>query len=557
MEEYYEEGLRLNPFSATLNNGDNRFNDQFEINIGASYLASQRAFWTKYNDLLNGMDKSKLTRSQQVSYEILKWECRIGLEGLQFASHLMPLDQLWCVPIIVTQQASGQGAQPFNTVKDYENWLQRIDGFIEWNRLAIERMREGIQKGYTLPDVLTKKMIPMYALQSETAVKDHIYYQPVLNFPSDIREDDSIRLARSYKNMVENKVKPSFRALHTFLTQEYLPKCRGSHGISDIPDGKAYYNYLIKVQTTTELDAEEIHQIGLNEVRRIRSEMTRIKQTVGFKGDLLAFFDHVRNNADLMPYKSPGEVIDNFASIRQRVEARIPELFDLVPTIPLQIKRVEAFREATASAHYNPGAPDGSRPGTFYVPIPDVSKYNTYADESLFLHEAIPGHHFQVSLASENLDIPSFRKFLWYGAYGEGWGLYAESLGKELGLFDDPYQHFGMLSAEMHRAIRLVVDTGIHAKGWTREEAIAYSLDNEALAESIIESEIERYMAWPGQALSYKIGQLKIQELRKLAEEKLGAKFSAKTFHNKVLESGGVPLKILEDKILAWINAEA
>jgi uncharacterized protein (DUF885 family) len=282
--------------------------------------------------------------------------------------------------------------------------------------------------------------------------------------------------------------------------------------------------------------------------------MEKVKEEVGFKGSIKEFFNYVRNKKELMPFTDPQQVIDNFTAIHKKMKPQIDKLFDLQPKTAFEVRRTEAFREASASAEYNQGSLDGSRPGIFYVPIPDVTKYNIYSDEDLFLHEAIPGHHFQISLQQENKELPDFRRTLVYSAFAEGWALYSESLGKELGLFTDPYQYFGMLGAEMHRAIRLVVDTGLHSKGWTREEAIQYSLDNEAESEAGITSEIERYMANPGQALSYKIGQLKILELRAKAENELGDDFNIKEFHNQVLESGCLPLALLEDKIIAWTD---
>ena len=301
------------------------------------------------------------------------------------------------------------------------------------------------------------------------------------------------------------------------------------------------------------MTADEIHELGLKEVARILAEMEKVKAEVGFKGDLKSFFNAVRTNKSLMPFKTPEEVIANFNAIHNTMKPKLNELFANKPKADFIVKQTEKFREASASAQYNPGAADGSRPGVFYVPIIDAATYNVFSDEALFLHEAIPGHHYQISLTIENEDLPQFRKSLWYSAYGEGWALYTESLGKELGLYTDPYQYFGMLGMEMHRAIRLVVDTGIHAKGWTREEAIQYSLDNEAESEASITSEIERYMAMPGQALSYKIGQLKIRELRAKTEQELGDAFDIREFHAQVLETGCIPLALLENKIDAWI----
>lgn len=554
LEDFHEEGLQLSPFVATLNTGDSRNNDKFELDISDQYRDDFVSYYQKYKNALEGIKRSELSADQQVSYDILLWECDINIEGGKYPTHLVPLNQLWCLPIIVGQQASGQGAVPFKTAEDYDNWLKRLDGFVSWIELAIERMKEGIQSGHTLPKPLTEKVIPQYASLAAGKPTDHLYYSPVKNIPEEIDKNEAKRIENAYSTKVENDVIPAFKKLHSFLQDEYLPSSRTSHGISSTPNGLDYYNYLIKVQTTTTLKADEIHKIGLSEVARIRGEMMKVKDQVGFKGSLIEFFDHVRNNTDLMPFKNPEEVLNNFNLIYQKIKPRVAELFDLEINIPFEIKRVEAFREASASVHYVAGAADASRPGIFYVPIPDATKYNTFSDESLFLHEAIPGHHFQASVALENTGVPTFRKFVWYGAHGEGWGLYCESLGKELGLFSDPYQYFGMLSMEMHRAIRLVVDTGIHTKGWTRERAIKYSLENEAVAEATIISEVERYMAWPAQALSYKVGQLKIQELRTKAEKQLGSRFDIKGFHTTIIESGGLPLKILEEKINSWIE---
>jgi uncharacterized protein (DUF885 family) len=356
--------------------------------------------------------------------------------------------------------------------------------------------------------------------------------------------------------MVESKIIPTFKKLHDFVSKEYLPAGRKTAGFDALPNGIALYNHYIKYFTTTEMTADEIHQIGVREVERISGEMEKVRQQVGFKGDLKAFFNDVRNNKKLMPFTKPEEVITNFNKIHETMKPNLGRLFDLTPKTAFEVRRTEAFREKSASAEYNPGLADGSRPGVFYVPVPDAKNYNIVSDESLFLHEAIPGHHYQISLQQENKELPDFRKNLWYSAYGEGWALYCESLGKELGLYSDPYQYFGMLSAEMHRAIRLVVDTGLHSKGWTREKAIQYSLDHEAESEESIAAEIERYMAGGGQALSYKIGQLKIRELRSRAEQELGEKFNIRDFHNLVLDSGCVPLKLLEDKVNIWIASK-
>jgi uncharacterized protein (DUF885 family) len=549
---YYEERLPLYPLEATMN-GDNRYNDRMSDDLSQAGKAKATVFYKKYQDELAKYDREKLTGEEKVSWDLLQWECNINLEGLKYPIELMPINQIFSTHLMIGQMASGSSLQPFKTVKDYDNWLKRVDGFVVWCDTAVVNMRKGIKTGYVLPASLIKKMIPQFSDMDHGPVKDHLFYSPVKNFPKDFSAEDKARLEKEYAAMVESKIIPTFQKMHVFIEKEYLPAGRKTNGFDALPNGKAIYDYYIKYYTTTEMTADEIHQIGLKEVARISGEMEKVKEQVGFKGDLKSFFNDVRNNKKLMPFKSAEEVIANFNKIHERMKPNLKKLFELTPKTPFEVRRTEAFREASASAEYNPGLPDGSRPGVFYVPVPDAKEYNTVSDESLFLHEAIPGHHYQISLQQENEGLPEFRKNLWYSAYGEGWALYTESLGKELGLYTDPYQYFGMLSAEMHRAIRLVVDTGLHSKGWTREQAIQYSLDHEAESEESITAEVERYMAGAGQALSYKIGQLKIRELRSKAEKEMGDKFSIREFHKLVLESGCVPLKLLEDKINAWI----
>jgi uncharacterized protein (DUF885 family) len=374
--------------------------------------------------------------------------------------------------------------------------------------------------------------------------------------PNDFSETVKKDLTAKYASVIQEKLIPKFKQMTAFLKNEYLPASRTTSGIGSFAFGPALYATYAKQWTTTEMNPAEIHELGLKEVTRLNAEMEKVKIQVGFKGTLKEFLNSVREKKELKPFKKPEDVLANFESIYARIKPNVDKLFSLQPKTKFEIRRTEAFREKSASAEYIQGAADGSRPGIFYVPIPDVTSYNVLEDEDLFLHEAIPGHHFQVSLQQESTTLPSFRKFNWFGAYGEGWALYAESLGKELGLYTDPYQYLGMLNDEMHRAIRLVVDTGLHTKNWTREQAIQFSLDNEAESKASITTEIERYMAIPGQALSYKIGQLKIIELRKKAEAKMGAKFDIRKFHEKVLESGVMPLALLEKKINTWIDGK-
>ncbi|MCF7560152.1 DUF885 domain-containing protein [Sabulilitoribacter multivorans] len=554
LNDFNEEGLVLDPIKAT-NAGDSRYNDQFPNFLSEEYAQKKRAYYTKYKEALANIDDSKLTETEKMSKAVLEWDCDINLEAMTFKKDLMPIDQMWSKNLDFNQYAGGTNAQPFKTVEDYHTWLTRVDNYLVWLESAKENMREGMESGYVLPKSLIVKVIPQFEGLSKGNVENHLYYSPIKNMPESFSDEEKDNIKAAYASLVENKIMPAHQAMTEFLKNEYLPKGRTSSGITGTPLGDVYYNHQIKKYTTTTMTADEIHTLGLSEVARIRSEMEAVKEKVGFKGDLNAFFDHVRTNRKLMPFTERSQVIAYYDSIHEVMKPQINKLFGKQPKTPFEVRRTEPFREKSAAANYNRGSLDGTRPGIFFTPIPDVESYNIFDKEDLFLHEAIPGHHFQISLAQENEELPDFRKTLWYSAYGEGWALYTESMGEELGLYKDPYQYFGMLSSEIHRAIRLVVDTGIHAKGWTREEAIKYSLENEAESEADITSEIERYMANPGQALSYKIGQLKIIELRARATEALGEDFDIKEFHNQVLETGCIPLQLLENKIDNWIAA--
>ena len=553
-ESYFQESLKLYPLNAT-SQGDKRYNDFLPNDLTDDFINKEKIFYSSYKSQLNEIDNKDLNEDDILSKKVLLWECDTNLKRLTFKEQYTPINQMWTLQLKIGQYAAGLSAQPFKTTKDYNDWLKRLDDYLLWLSSAEDRMREGLINGRVLPKTLIKKVIPQLKTIINTDLNKNLFNSPVRQFPSDFSDEEKIILTNKFKDMILNKIIPAYSKLYDFMENEYLDKGRDSSGIDVFEDGSEYYDYSIKLYTTTEMSADEIHQLGLNEVAKISSEMEIVKNKVGFKGDLKSFFNHVRELDELIPFDKPSQVIDNFNRIYKEMTPQVNSLFGLQPKTPFEVRRTEAFREASASAEYNPGSLDGTRPGIFYVPIPNIKEYNYFSDEDLFLHEAIPGHHFQISLQQENTSLPSFRKILWYSAYGEGWALYSESLGEELGLYKDPYQYFGMLSAEMHRAIRLVVDTGIHTKGWSREKAIQYSLENEAESEAGITSEIERYMANPGQALSYKIGQLKIRELRTRAEKRLGDKFDIKIFHERILESGCIPLKLLEEKINNWIES--
>lgn len=549
---YFTEGLELRPMQATMY-GIPGYNDKFENPLSDDYRARLRTYYERYRDDVNGYPDQELTGEQVNSKKIILWQADVNLERLTFREDLLPLDQTWSLNHIIAEWASGKAAQPFNTVQDYRNWLKRLDGYVEWMSMAEAKMEEGISEGYVLPLSLIRK-IPSTLEPFASADPDkNLFYEPIHNFPPSFTDEEKASLIEDYTDIITEQIIPAYRSLIDFVSTTYMDAGRSTSGIDGIPHGAEYYRLLIRFQTSTDLTAEEIYQTGLSEVDRIRKEMEGVMKEVGFDGDLPAFFKFVKQNPELTPYSEPGEVIAHFSAIYEKVKPRVDLLFDKQPTIGFEIRRTPAFAENTTGAHYNPGNEDGTRAGVFYVSVPDASAYNILTDETLFLHEAIPGHHFQMALTQENQDIPMFRRILWMNAYGEGWALYTESLGKELGLYTDPYQYFGNLTDEMHRAIRLVVDVGLHAKGWSREKAIQYSLENEAYGEQSIVSEIERYMAFPGQALGYKIGQMRILALRARAEQALGDRFDIREFHNTVLHTGCVPLELLDEIVEQWI----
>ena len=561
-ENYYQERIQLVPLEGTQN-GDTVANDKLYPDFTDSYRAKLKDFFSRYLSEINKFTREDLDENDRISYDIFKREMEINIEGIDlgyfgstvlYPEHrLTPFHQFGGIPISLGQLGSGEGSQPFKTVRDYDNWLKRAGSFPAWADSAIVYFKKGIESNFVLPAALVKKMIPqMDAMVVSNAAKS-LFYGPVNKFPENFTADDKKRFTDAYVRLINEQLVPSYKKLGDFLKNEYLPKARATTGINTVPNGDKNYNFLIRYWTTTKKTPEEIYQTGLSEVKRIRGEMERIKNEVGFKGDLKAFFEYMRNDPRFKPYKTPAEVLEAFHAIHRRMEPNLKKMFGNTPKTKFEIRQTEAFRAASASAEYFPGTADGSRPGIFYVPILDAAKFNiTSGMESLFLHEAIPGHHYQISLQQEDQSLPKFRRFAWYGAFGEGWALYCESLGKELGLYTDPYQYMGALGDEIHRSIRLVVDVGMHLKGMTREEAIKYMMENEALDEQGTIAEIERYMAIPGQALSYKIGALKIWELRNKYTKQLGDKFKISAFHDEFLKDGVMPLETAEKKMDAW-----
>ena len=554
ISEYYEDQLKLSPISATFN-GDNRYNDLLNIDFTDSHRALVKSILEKYQKSLQEIDRKSLHTNDQLTYDLIERDVNLGLEGLSFPENLIPLNQFYGFHLTFAQLGSGSVIQPFVTVKDYENWSKRMLKGAAYLDSSVVYFRKGMAAGHVLPKALIIKIIPQLDAFNVKDVKESTFYGPIKNLPKSFSEADKKSFTELYTNNIQQIILPAYSRLATFMKEEYLPKGRISSGISDIPNGKAYYQYLIRTMTTTDKSADEIYQTGLSEVKRIKTEMEKTKDAVGFKGDLKAFFEHMRTDPKFTPFKDPAEVLAAFETIHKKMEPALKTMFGRVPKSPFEIRQTEAFRAASASAEYFAGSEDGKRPGIFYVPITNAKTFNlTSGMESLFLHEAIPGHHYQISLQQENGDLPKFRRFGGNSAYAEGWALYTESLGKELGLYTDPYQYMGALGDEMHRAIRLVVDAGMHSKNMTREEAIKFMMDNEPLSEEGTIAEIERYMAIPAQALSYKIGALKIKEIRERLTKQLGAKFKLSDFHDELLKDGNMPLDVLEKKMDQWAN---
>ena len=556
--KYYEGYLKMYPLEATMQ-GDSRYNDVLTNNISSEFTSKEIAYYNETQKKLQTLDYDALSDEQKTVYDVLDYTLKDKIERYAYHPELLPFSQFEGLPLDFPLLGSAEGNQPFKTTKDYDNWLKRIDAFVIWMNTAEKNFREGMKQNVVLPKKLVVKMIPQ--MHSEEIITEdfdkNIFYGPIKKMPKNFSVKDKEKYKILYQEAISSKIIPAYQKMGDFLEKEYLPKARNTDGINAIPNGKNIYEYYAKSWTTTNKTPEEINKIGLQQVAMLRAEMEKVKTQLGFKGSLEEFLLSLKTDKKAMPFKTPEEVIAAFNGILKKIEPKLPSMFSKFPKTPFEIRRTEKFREASASAEYKQGTPDGKRPGIFYTPIPDATKYNvTNGFESLFLHEAIPGHHYQVSLQQENTKIPKFMRFGWFGAYGEGWAHYTETLGPEFGLYTDPYQKMGYLSDQMLRAVRLVVDTGIHTGKMTREEAIKYYLSNISDSEEGATAAIERYMAIPGQALGYKIGSLKILELRAKYQKQLGNKFNLAKFHDEILNQGCLPLSVLERKMELWAKKQ-
>jgi uncharacterized protein (DUF885 family) len=550
-DDYIEAWLPLNPLSATRL-GDHRYDDRFPDTLSDAYRKELAGLYSRYLGAAQRVDPAPLTAQDRLSLAIFRWELTNRLALMQNDDYLRPVHQMDAVPSQFAVLGSGQGVHPFKSVRDYDNFLRRIDGFSRWTDSAIANMRVGLKQASTQPRILMERTLPQLQAMLVEDVTESLFYRPVANMPGDFSAADKARLTAAYTKAIREQVIPAYRKLHEFIKSEYIAGCRTTAGIDSVPDGAAQYVRAARFYTTTDMTPTQIHELGLRMIRETKQEMEAIKKQVGFEGDLKAFNAYVKSDPKFYPFTSDEQALANYRRIGDTVDANMHRLFGLSPRAKFEVRATEKFRAANASAQYVPGNRDGSRQGVFYVPILDARKFTSIGTETLFLHEAVPGHHFQVSLQQE-LDLPRFRQYVFYSAFGEGWAVYGETLGSELGLFKDPYQEYGRLIGQLRGATSLAVDTGLHARAWSREQALAFFRDNAIGSEELAENRIDRYMAWPAQTLSYLIGMSKMLELRTRAQQALKEKFDLRDFHDEVLRDGNMPLAVLEEKIDRWI----
>ena len=529
-----------NPFTAS-ELGQRQYDGTLANDIGDEYRAGMKALCTRYRAGLRRLDPAMLRGDERLTHDVFAFRLDSCLDGYRFPWHLLPVNHVglsWPsrFPIV----GAGKGSHPFKTARNYEDFLGRIDGFVVWMDTAIKNMRVGMARGITQPRIVMLRVLPQLDTHIVDDPQASLFYEPIRNFPLDFDGATRRDLTAKYVTAIQDKIVPAYRRLRAFVVDEYLPKCRTSSGLGALPDGGAWYASAVRVSTTTERRPDEIYELGRAEVARIRGAMDALHAELATVSEPPA-----------PRYHAVEDLLNGYAALRAAVDKAMPRLFGRFPRAGFEIRPIETFRERSMPSSYEAAAPDGSRPGVFYLNSADLrSSGGASVTRHLYLHEAVPGHHFQVTLQRENTSLPAFRRFGWYTAFGEGWALYAESLGADLGVYPNRADRLGMLGAELFRASRLVVDVGLHAKGWTREQAIDYlggpTPDNER--------EVERYMAWPGQALGYKIGQLKILALRRKAEAALGASFDLRAFHDELLRDGALPLTVLEAKMERWMR---
>jgi uncharacterized protein (DUF885 family) len=549
-ERYYEEQARFEPVNSTIF-GDNRFDDLLPMTIAPAVRARQFAMLHGVLEDLMRIDRSKLAGDDLITFDLLNYEINKRLRFEPLKDYLLPMNHMDSLPVVLANFGSGQGSQPIASYAQYQMYLKRINALPEWIDAAIANMRTGMKENIVEPKALMLALLPQIkTLAAATPAASD--FNAARRMPDTFSAGEKARLKGDYLQAVSTRVLPALRRLAAFLENDYIPAARDTAGWGALPGGAQWYRTWVATHTTTDMSPDEIYRIGLAEMARINAEIVKLSPKLGYTGAPAGLARWMAQQPKYRPFKTEQEVLQAYRDLYARILPKLPQLFASSPKAPLEIRPEPALSRDTASDHYTLAAADGSRPGIFWAVIPDATQYGSTRMTSLFLHEGMPGHHFQLSKQQE-LPLPKFRKFGLINAYSEGWGLYAETLGKELGLYDDPNAYAGFLMLEMRRAARLVVDTGLHAKGWRREQTIKFLMDEAGDSEADARNATERYMAWPGQALSYKIGALKIMQLRQRAAATLGPKFSLAKFHDAVLAHGALPLGLLETRIDAWI----
>jgi uncharacterized protein (DUF885 family) len=555
--DFYAERARFDPLMITAN-GDSRYDNQLGLNISPKVRAAHFASYRQLRKQLSAIPREKLDDHARLNADLLAYELDSALEMERFPDHLLPLDQFENVPSVLANYAGGTGSQPLATVKHYDAYLGRLRALPAWIDQAIVNMREGIKRGIVQPKAISVAMLPQFQQLRSANAQASIYYTPIKNLLAAFSAADKQRLTAAYTKVIGEGIAPALDRLAAFLEKDYLPASRSTTGWSALPDGAAWYQAKIKDRTTLPLTPDAIHEMGLKEVARIQQQWVLLGPKLGYAGAPNALPQWVSAQEKFRPFTSEKQILDAYRELDAIVKGKLPAYFSMLPKSAMEIHPEPELSRATASDHYTPAAADGSHPGVFWVVVNDPKDYSRTGIATLYLHEGQPGHHLHAGLLKE-LGLPDFRKFnteyMNSAAFTEGWALYSETLGADFGLYDEPAYYFGHLKDELMRAVRLVVDTGMHAKGWTREQAVAYMRENLGYDEGRAVNQIQRYMVWPGQALSYKLGALKILELRERARTALGPKFSLPKFHEVVLGEGTLPLPILEARVDRWIAA--
>ncbi|GAB3428172.1 DUF885 domain-containing protein [Massilia solisilvae] len=557
-DQFYVARAKFDPLLYATANGDSRYDDQIGMAISPVVRAKQFAQYHDQLRQLHMIARAQLPEKARLNYDILEFEINSQLDLEHFPEHLLPLNHFENVPSVLANYASGTGSQPLTTPAQYRAYLSRLNQLPAWIDQAIVNMKEGIRVGVVQPKAIVMKMLPQFQQLRSSTPEASIFYTPIKNLPAQFSAKDKEELTAAYRQAVE-RIGPALDSLCQFLESDYMAAARASSGYGDLPNGAAWYKARIKNNTNLALTPQQVHELGLKEVARIQRQLAELGPKLGYTGPANQLPQWVAAQDKFKPFHTEQEVLDAYRKIYATVDAKLPNYFSLLPKARLDIQLEPELTRATASDHYTPVAADGSHPGVFWAVVNDPAKYSNVGMTSLLLHEGVPGHHLHAALLKE-LPLPDFRKFYTEhpsaAAYTEGWALYCETLGREFGFYDDPAPYYGHLNDELLRAVRLVVDTGMHAMGWSREKAVAYAMQVLGYSEARATNQIERYMVWPGQALAYKVGALKILELRAKAQKALGPKFSYPKFHAVVMGDGTLPLPILEAQVDKWIASQ-